>query len=27
VMLTDSVPPQVGERVVRAAQEVADALR
>ncbi|QPP08631.1 helix-turn-helix domain-containing protein [Streptomyces bathyalis] len=27
VMLTDAVPPQVGERVVRAAQEVADALR
>jgi DNA-binding IclR family transcriptional regulator len=27
VMLTDSVPQKVGERVVRAAQEVADALR
>jgi hypothetical protein len=27
VMLTDAVPPQVGERVVRAAREVSDALR
>ncbi|MGW8380022.1 helix-turn-helix domain-containing protein [Streptomyces sp. ODS28] len=27
VMLAESVPPQVGERVVHAAQEVADALR